>query len=205
MKEQILPTLMLSLIIAMTGCAGKNNDPSTWSKEKTDQWFDAGKWLNGWNVKPDATIDRKALAAAYFKNRERWDKAFGFLSSHDLQELEPGRHDIDGDDLYAMVSEYTTVGENEKHFEAHRKYIDIQYVIEGREKIDISPLADTVRTIQPYDPQKDIGFYEIRPVQGYTATPASFFIFFPSDAHKPGIKAGEAGNVKKLVIKLKTD
>ena len=66
------------------------------------------QWLNGWEVQPDSTIDRRALAVAFFKYPERWNKAFEFLKSNELDTLAAGRHDIDDDNLFASVSEYTT-------------------------------------------------------------------------------------------------
>ncbi len=205
MKNTVLITLMLVIMGSFLNCSHNQSDPSTWSRDKTDHWFEAGQWLNGWNVQPDSSINRRALAEAYFENPERWNQAFEFLKTHDLQNLELKRYDIDGDNLFATVSEYTTQSEDEKHYEAHRKYVDIQYVISGREEIGVSPLADTTQTFQNYDPAKDIGFYAVNPVKNYEATPRNFFIFFPSDAHRPGLDPGEKTQVKKLVIKLKVE
>ena len=140
-----------------------------------------------------------------FKNPERWKKAFEFLKSHELDTLAAGRYDIDDDNLFASVSEYTTQSPSEKHYEAHQKYVDIQYVISGKERIGISPVTDTTKTFQAYDAGKDIGLYAVKTVKTYPATPAVFFIFFPSDAHEPGLDPGEKTEVKKVVIKLRTE
>ncbi len=205
MKQIVHTSLILLGFISLSGCGGPSDDPSSWSRSKLDKWFEEGQWMNGLDIKPDASIDRRALAVAYFKDPGRWDKAFEFMKSRDLENVESKRYDIDGDNLFATVSEYTTVGEDEKHYEAHRKYIDIQYVVRGEEMIGVSPLSDTTQTFQPYDRDKDIGFYEVSPVKKYEATPETFFIFFPSDAHEPGLDPGERGQVKKLVIKVRTE
>ena len=60
------------------GCKS-SQDPSRWSSSKIDKWFEKGEWLNGWTVSPDASINRKEFAVSYFKNKERWNKAFAFL------------------------------------------------------------------------------------------------------------------------------
>ncbi len=187
------------------GCDTGQGNPSHWGQKKTDKWFSEGKWLNGLMIKPDSTINRKALAIAFHKNPERWRMAFEFLKSHKLANLEPKRYDIDGDNLYASVSQYSTENEEDKNFEAHRKYIDIQYVISGNERIGIARLSDTTTTFQAYDPDKDIGLYNAKPLGMFEATPGTFFIFFPQDAHKPGLNPGATTQVKKLVIKLKVD
>ncbi len=189
---------------ALFGCKG-SNDPAQWSSEKLDKWFEKGQWLGGWQVKPDASINRKELAVSYFKHKDRWDKAFAFLKNNDLSKLENKRYDIDNDNVYAPVSEYMSKEDSVARFEAHRKYIDIQYVVSGKELIAISPLAENKGILQPYNPEKDIEFVTIDPVVNHSATPATFFIFFPDDAHRPGVKDGESAMVKKVVIKVRID
>ncbi len=204
MKTIKISVMLIALFLGFSGC-GENTNPATWSDKKINMWFDEGGWTAGWKVKPDSSIDKKALAVSYYKNKERWDKAFSFLKNTDLESLEVKRHDIDGDNLYASVSEYVTKGENEAMFEAHRKYIDIQYVIKGTEIIKIAPLAMRDSVSQEYDENRDIEFFSVKESKSLLATPDKFFIFFPSDAHKPGLIAGKADSVKKIVIKLRID
>ena len=73
--------LKIMILISLSGLMGSKSsrDPCTWSNKKIDKWFTKRDWRNGWSVLPDASINRKALAVSYFKNRERWDKAFNFL------------------------------------------------------------------------------------------------------------------------------
>ena len=194
---------MTSLSV-LSGCSG-DADPATWSSKKTDKWFEKGDWLNGWQVKPDQSINRKAFVVSYFKNKERWDKAFLFLKSHDLSVLEIKRYDIVGDNLYAPVSEYLTKNEEDARYEAHQKYIDIQYVISGKELIGIAPMSQKKDVLEPYDSAKDIEFLTVTGGENRLATPDSFFIFFPDDAHRPGLKDVENSPVKKVVVKVKVD
>lgn len=193
-------------LLALTGIQGCSSaDPSSWSNEKIDKWFEKGQWMNGWNVSPAVETNRRSFAVSYFRNRDRWDKAFEFLKNHDLNSLEIKRFDIDGDNLYATISEYVTKNEEDARFEAHRKYIDIQYVIKGKELIGLAPLADKLEILEEYDPARDIEFFTVKSSINLKAHPGQFFIFFPDDAHCPGVKDGENSPVRKLVIKLKTD
>jgi len=189
---------------ALSGCSG-NSDPSSWNIKKIDKWFEKGDWLNGWQVKPDQSVNRKAFVVSYFKNKERWDKAFIFLKTNDLTALEPKRYDIDGDNLYAPVSEYLTKNEEDARYEAHQKYIDIQYVVSGKELIGVAPMSQKKDVLEAYDSTKDIEFLTVTGGENLLALPDRFFIFFPEDAHRPGLKDGENSPVRKVVVKVRID
>jgi YhcH/YjgK/YiaL family protein len=204
MKKLILKIMVFTSFLGFFGCKN-SSDPANWSGQQIDKWFEKGEWLNGWTIKPDASIDRKAFALSYFKNKDRWDKAFNFLKSTDLATLEIKRYDIDGDNIYAPVSEYLTKNEEDAKFEAHRKYIDIQYVISGAEQMSVAPVSMKKEIITSYDPEKDIEFMTVDKFNSYKATPERFFIFFPSDIHRPSVKIGENSQVKKIVVKVKVD
>ena len=196
--------LILIVMATLSGCTG-SSDPSAWSAQKIDTWFEKGDWLNGWQVKPDQSVNRKAFAVSYFKNKERWDKAFIFLKTNDLTALELKRHDIDGDNLYAPVSEYLTKNEEDARYEAHQKYIDIQYVVSGKELIGVAPMSQKKDVLEAYDSTKDIEFLTVTGGENLPALPDRFFIFFPDDAHRPGLKDGENSPVRKVVVKVKID
>ena len=196
--------LILIVMATLSGCTG-SSDPSAWSAQKIDTWFEKGDWLNGWQVKPDQSVNRKAFAVSYFKNKERWDKAFIFLKTNDLTALELKRHDIDGDNLYAPVSEYLTKNEEDARYEAHQKYIDIQYVVSGKELIGVAPMSQKKDVLVAYDSTKDIEFLTVTGGENLLALPDRFFIFFPDDAHRPGLKDGENSPVRKVVVKVKID
>lgn len=204
MKNSLSKIMVLISFIGLFGCSG-SNDPATWSKKKIDKWFEKGEWLNGWNILPDATINRKELAISYFKHKEKWDKAFSFLKDNDLVNMELKRYEIDGDNLFVTVSEYMTKNEEDARYEAHKKYIDIQYIAVGKELMGIAPLSYQNEIVVPYDPAKDIMFMTVSRIVDFKATPDRFFIFFPDDAHRPGLKEGENSLVRKVVVKLKVD
>jgi len=197
----------LLIVIAMTllaGCTG-SSDPSEWSSRQIDLWFEKGEWLGEWKVSPDSSIDRRAFAVSWFGNSERWEKAFAFLRENDPDMLELKRYDIDGDNLFATVSEYMTKNEEDTFYEAHRKYIDIQFVASGRELIGITPLSEKKETLEAYDDSKDIEFFTVSKGENHRALPDRFFILFPNDAHRPGLKDGENSPVRKIVVKVKVD
>ena len=204
MKKTVILFILASGIIGLAGCKS-SNDPAGWSSSEIDKWFNKQEWLGGWKVAPDASINKNEFAVYYFKNRERWEKAFTFLKENDLSMLEVKRHDIDGDNLYASVSEYVTKNEEDAKFEAHRKYIDIQYVINGSEQMSITPLSNKKEELVPYDPAKDVEFMTVNTTSSFEATPDRFFIFFPSDIHRPSVKIDTNKNVRKVVVKVRID
>ena len=197
----------IMVVLSTFGLTGhkSDSDPSTWSSKKIDSWFSKKEWSEGWKVNPDASVNRKEFAVAYFKNKDRWEKAFRFLKDNDLTKLEVKRYDIDGDNLYATISEYTTKNEETANFEAHRKYVDIQYVIKGKEIMNIAPISTVKEIVTPYDEKKDIEFVTVAKKVNYTASIDNFFIFFPDDAHRPGLKVEVNLPVRKVVIKLRVN
>jgi YhcH/YjgK/YiaL family protein len=202
MKKIGAVIIILVSLLSLQNCSN-SSDPTAWSEEKINKWFESGEFLNGWKVTPDASINKREFAISYFKNKERWDKAFSFLRTTDLKSLEVKRHDIDGDNLFALVSEYMTKNEEDAKFESHKKYIDIQYVITGSEQMSISPATKKGEVLTPYDETKDLEFMTVSESKNYTATPERFFLFFPSDLHRPSVKIGENAQVKKIVVKVK--
>jgi len=204
MKNLFLKTMVVAALLGFSGCKN-STDPSAWSDKQIDKWFEKGEWLNGWTVKPDASINRKAFAISYFKQKERWDKAFTFLKESDLSKMELKRYDIDGNNLYAPISEYLSKNEEDARYEAHRKYIDIQYVVSGKELIGIAPVSQQKDILDPYNEVKDVMFMTVTSEKNYPASPDRFFIFFPEDLHRPGLKDGENSPVRKAVVKVKID
>lgn len=193
------------ILVSLFGLAGMKSisDPAAWSDKKVEKWFSKGEWSAGWKMSPDPSINKRELAVSYFKNKERWDKAFTFLKNSDFQKLETKRYDIDGDNLFATISEYKTKDPETTNYEAHRKYIDIQYVISGEEIMNVAPLSTVKEVVTPYDESKDIEFITVSSIVNHKASPSNFFIFFPDDAHRPGIKVGVNLPVRKVVVKLK--
>lgn len=124
--------------------------------------------------------------------------AFEFLRRHDLATLAPGRYPIDADRVFAIVDDTVGRGRAAARLEAHRRYIDVQFVVSGTEVIGWAPVARcTIDT--PYDEAKDILFSSDPPVTWLTLPAGTFVVFFPEDAHAP--LAG-TGPLRKVVIKV---
>ena len=132
-----------------------------------------------------------------FEALKRVQDALACIRSGQLDELEPGRHDL-FDGIYVNVFEYQTKADG--LFEAHRGYIDIHYLIEGTELLKIAPV-DSLMIEQVYDEQSDslLGRADGTP---YLLKKGQYMVVLPEEAHLPGIAAGEAQAVKKAVVKV---
>ncbi len=135
-------------------------------------------------------------------------KAFEYLQTLDAG-CPNGRYELDGDRMYCLVQRYRTKPREQAAFEAHRKYVDVQFMLAGRETILWAPLAALTTVTQPYDSSRDIGFFA--PVTGAPVTGATpvqlgvqqFAILFPEDGHAPGVEADGAMEVVKAVVKVR--
>jgi biofilm protein TabA len=150
-------------------------------------------------------LDRLANAATYQALFPRLRQAFDFLRTADLAGLAQGRHDVAADglargDVFALVQEYRTRPDSEGFWESHRKYIDVQYVVAGAERMGYANLA-TLAVRQPYDADKDLLILE-GGGDFFTVRAGMFTIFAPEDAHMPCLAAGEPALVRKVVIKV---
>lgn len=116
-------------------------------------------------------------------------------------DLACGVHEINPR-VKAIVSEYETKPVNENGYEAHKKFIDIQYLLKGKEKNYCLPI-EKLKETKAYSAEKDAAFYEAEvPAQELMLGYGSFAIYWPQDGHMPGLNADEAERVKKVVIKV---
>jgi biofilm protein TabA len=128
--------------------------------------------------------------------------AFRFLGRSDLGELETGRHEISGSDMYALVQRGESRPVDGAEFEAHRLYLDIQYLISGEEQIGVAP-QQGLTVSKPYDVPNDIEFY-LNPAQfrKITMHPGRFVVFYPQHAHLPNLYPNRPGPLHKVVVKV---
>jgi len=122
---------------------------------------------------------------------------------HLTPEVEKGVHEL-SPRVKAIVSEYTSKQVNENGYEAHRQYIDIQYLVYGTEKICSLPL-EYLKETKPYSEQDDAALYAEAGVQPQEMVIGNgyFAIFFPQDGHMPQLCVDEPLPVKKIVVKIK--
>jgi biofilm protein TabA len=196
MMNNLIICLLLSVATTLPAQSSQNL-----TEAKANKWFKKKGYLNGLSAVPHEAIDKVQFAQQYHLSKALWDKAFTFLKETDLSTLATGRHIIDGDNVFGLVSEAPTKDYDKTTFESHKNYIDLQFVISGEENMAKTSLTD-VTLDKPYNEKSDIMFYT---GEGkiYTVAQKSFLIFFPSDAHRPNITPGGNKVVKKIVIKIR--
>lgn len=168
---------------------------------KADKWFAAQDYLGGLKLVPAPSTNAIEFARQYKLNKAVWDKAFAYLKNTDLDKLPVGKYPIDGENVFATVTDNPTKPYEKTAWESHKKYIDLQYVIQGAEGMGVNPVAVS-KVTEPYNEAKDVAHYE---TEGkiYTALPGTFYLFFPTEAHRPNIKADGSDHDKKIVLKIR--
>lgn len=125
--------------------------------------------------------------------------AFAYLESQSLAELSSGRHDVDGDRVYAIVGRDPGRGREGAKLEVHRRYIDVQFVVSGCDEIGWRPLVRCESAEKPYDDGKDYALFADPPVSWIAVPARHFAVFYPEDAHAP---LGGEGILHKVVVKV---
>lgn len=141
-------------------------------------------------------------ASKYFILGERIKKGFDFLLNTDLENLKPNRYEIENDEIFANVQILTTKNKEDKKWEAHRKYIDIQYLIKGQECMGYG-LLQNFKTSVEYDDKNDIEFLSGDKFNYINLSKGEFVIFYPDDVHAPVLNADENKEIKKVIVKIK--
>lgn len=141
-------------------------------------------------------------ADAYVRLNKHFATAFAFLRRPDLADLEEGRHDVDGKNVYAVVAKGKGRTPLEAQIETHDNYIDIQYVISGTDTMGWKSRRDLGSETEHPDPRNDVAFYSDAPTVWTEVTPGMFAIYFPHDAHMPMISEGE---LHKVIMKVAVD
>lgn len=146
-------------------------------------------------------LDKIENADLYAALSENLKKGFDFLKNTNLLNAEIGKHEIDGKNVFALVSEYESKAHQDCRLEAHRTYADIQYIVSGKEAIGFAPLNNQTVTAE-YNAEKDIIFFSGETEQ-LTVEAGMFAVFFPQDAHRPCMQIDGPEKVKKVVVKVK--
>ncbi len=191
-------TILSGCIILTADIARAQTDASP---QQAKAWLKEASWSHGVTLKPHASVNAISFYQQYHAAKPLWDKVFEFIKTHDLEKLEPGKYVIDGDNAYAMITDAPSKTDEAAKWEAHQKYIDLQYVIRGKENIEVINIASATETV-PYDAAKDVAKYSAKGTT-YLAEPGTFFLFFPEDVHRPNILVNGYDTVKKMVIKIK--
>ena len=149
-------------------------------------------------------LDRLENAGYYRGLGQRVSDALNYLANTDLSRVPEGRHSLDGEGLFALVQRYRTKPIHEAKWEAHRRYIDVQHIVQGTERMGYAPLDSRFTIRQPYDADKDIVFFD---AQGdlFEVRAGMFVLFGPQDVHAPGLACSSdvPAEVLKVVVKCR--
>jgi biofilm protein TabA len=141
-------------------------------------------------------------ADRYAKLHPLFPRAFEYIRNTDLSSLTAGIHQIIDKKLFVIVEEAQGRTREEARLECHRRYIDIQLVLEGSDEMGWKPLADCKQPVSDYSEERDIRFFNDT-ADSWIGTPANTFcIFFPDDAHAPLVSEGK---IRKLIFKIAVD
>ena len=137
----------------------------------------------------------------YYELGDKFQRAFEFIKNTNFSKISDTKIEIDGDNIFALVQKYNTNNPKNAKWESHRKYIDIQFMFSGAENIGFV-LTDYLDITEKYNNEKDVEFYDglgdfVQLNEG------EFVVFFPTDAHKPGLHIKESELVHKVVVKVK--
>jgi len=194
------PACLPVLAILFTHVASFAQQQPTVSTKTIVQWVNKKEWANGLQLNPHESVDKDSFYVAYHRNKKLWDAAFLFLKTQDLTALTPGKHPIVGDAVFANVTDAPSKEQEDVKWESHKNYVDLQYIIRGKEIIGVADTSAAIIT-QPYT--VDVINYTAKG-KYYTTDPHHFFLFFPNNAHRPTIKVKGYDVVKKIVIKIQT-
>lgn len=122
-----------------------------------------------------------------------------YLKNTDFSSLEMGKYEIKGDEVFAILQTYDTKEEKDCRLEAHKKYVDIQYMVSGDELMGVVPFDE--QEVSEALPDNDVTFYK------GTGAPilvkeGNFTIFFQTDVHAPGIRVKTSEKIIKVVVKV---
>lgn len=126
-----------------------------------------------------------------------------FMNEFKKSDMQPGRYDIHGDDLFAAVSRYDTEPNVDRQFENHKKYIDLQIVLDGKEEIHWADTDSLTQVSEEFSKGGDIAFYTGASMGYVLLGGDQCAVFFEEDAHMPNVLHEKSENVLKVVFKIK--
>jgi biofilm protein TabA len=144
-------------------------------------------------------LDDLSHSALYESLHPGFKAAFKSLRRSDLRSLPPGKHDIDGNRLFLIIGKDEGRTREGAKLEAHRRYIDIQLVLEGDEEMGWRPVEECQHSVEPFSEERDLVLFTDQPTAWFSVPPGKFAIFMPADAHAP--LAGK-GLLHKAVAKV---
>lgn len=136
-----------------------------------------------------------------YKGLGRVYTALKFLSETDFSKTDLGRYELDGDNIFYMVQSYDT-DPSKTVSESHRKYIDIQFLVEGEEIIGVADISSEKELTEAKE-ENDVWFYNCK-TEPLTLSAGKYMVLYPNDLHCPGVATnGKALTCRKVVVKVK--
>lgn len=128
-------------------------------------------------------------------------KVLEIISRTDFHTIPDGQYTTDNPNVRYNVFSYATDVMFSEKAEFHNKEIDVQILVDGNEKMDLSPVC-IGRELVPYSEEKEAGFVQNIGIVSYMATSGFFALFFPGEPHATSLRLEKPSNVKKVVFKL---
>ena len=201
-----LPSLknvvIIFMLLALNSICKGQSPHAPWTEKSAKAWFKERVWANRLKLNVHEPFNVVEFAKQYEANKATWDKVIDFLRDRNLDLMPPGKYPIDGEKAYATISEGEAKKLDTAGFERHNKFIDLHYVIKGREKIYTPGKNDSLASVKPYDEATDVENFYVKGRYSI-ATPDEFFLFFPGEIHETNIAVNKGDKVKKLVIKIR--
>ncbi len=148
-------------------------------------------------------LDSIENAARYLSMGDGIATALHYIQNNDFGKVQPGKYQLEGDRLVMMVNEYECTNTDECRLEGHRKYIDLQYWVNGSELMGHDILGNQP-VLEPYNEKTDCAFYSC--IASYSRLlPGMFVIYYPSDLHTANSDPLSHERVKKIVFKIQVE
>jgi YhcH/YjgK/YiaL family protein len=144
-------------------------------------------------------LDHLDRAEAYAPLHPLFETAFALLRKLDPETLEAGPLEVDAAGIEGIVADDNGTGREGVTLEAHRRHIDVQYVVSGAAEMGWAARAHCIRSAEPYDADGDAELFDNPPTAWVTVPPTHFAIFLPDDAHAPVAGTGPA---RRVILKL---
>jgi len=180
-----------------------NDIPSI--EKQASKWVKSRVWANGVSLNASPSVDALEFQREYKDNKVWWDKVFTWLKDNNPSTVALGKYVIDSANVTVNVTEGPSVRTFEKtKWEAHKNFVDLQYIAKGKEKMGIAPISKA--KMISYDEKKDNYSFQLEEADSryIVAEPGTFLLFFPSDAHRPNIQVEGCDTVKKIVFKIRS-
>lgn len=128
-------------------------------------------------------------------------ECFKYAQTHDLKSYDKGSHEIDGERLFVNIVEYTTTTADERFWEAHKNYLDVHFMLDGTEQIDLNFIQNM--QLKEFVPKDDFLPMDGEKNSSVILHNDDFLICYPADAHRTAVAVNKPETIKKAIFKVK--